>query len=51
MKTFLSDIFPRIQRFSKDLDILTLLTNQHWVSIDDTESNKIVYIFRTNITK
>jgi hypothetical protein len=48
MKTFLSDIFPRIQRFSKDLDILTLLTNQHWVSIDDTESNKIVYIFRTN---
>jgi hypothetical protein len=48
MKTFLSDIFPRIHRFSEDLDILTLLTNQHWVSIDDTESNKIIYIFRPN---
>jgi hypothetical protein len=48
MKTFLLDIFPKLQRFSEKLDNLTLLTNQHWVYIDDILSNKIVYIFRTN---
>jgi hypothetical protein len=48
MKTFLSDIFPKIQRYSEKLDNLTLLTNQHWVSIDGILSNKTVYIFRTN---
>lgn len=48
MKTFLGDIFPKIQRFSDKLDNLTLLTNQHWVSIDDFSSIKTVYIFRTN---
>lgn len=48
MKTFLSDIFPKIQRYSEKLDNLTLLTNQHWVSIDDILSTKTVYIFRAN---
>lgn len=48
MKTFLSDIFPKIQRYSEKLDNLTLLTNQHWVSIDNMLSNKTVYIFRSN---
>lgn len=48
MKTFLLDIFPKIQRFSEKLDNLTFLTNQHWVSIDDIFSTKTVYIFRTN---
>lgn len=48
MKTFLSDIFPKIERYSEKLDNLTLLTNQHWVSIDDILSTKTVYIFRTN---
>ena len=48
MKTFLTDIFPKIQRFSEKLDNLTLLTNQHWVSIDDILSTKTVYIFRNN---
>ncbi|MGR6088357.1 MAG: hypothetical protein ACU4F9_09285 [Arcticibacter sp.] len=48
MKTFLSDIFPKIQRYSEKLDNLTLLTNQHWVSIEDILLNKTVYIFRTN---
>jgi hypothetical protein len=48
MKTFLLDIFPKIQRFSEKLDNLTLLTNQHWVYIDEVLSNKTVYIFRTN---
>ena len=48
MKTFLSDIFPKIQKYSEKLDNLTLLTNQHWVSIDDIQATKTVYIFRTN---
>lgn len=48
MKTFISDIFPKIQRYSEKLDNLTLLTNQHWVSIDELLSNKTVYIFRSN---
>jgi hypothetical protein len=34
MRTYLADIIPKIQRFSKQLDNLTLLTNQHWVVID-----------------
>jgi hypothetical protein len=48
MKTFFSDLFPKLQRFSQKLDNLTLLTNQHWVSIDNIIANKTVYIFRSN---
>ncbi|MBJ6119637.1 hypothetical protein JAO76_15610 [Pontibacter sp. BT310] len=48
MKTFISDIIPKIQRYSQKLDNLTLLTNQHWVIIDDSTNSKHVYIFRTN---
>jgi hypothetical protein len=48
MKTFISDIIPKIQRFSQKLDNLTLLTNQHWVVIDNISNNKNVYIFRNN---
>lgn len=48
MKTFFSDIFPKLQRYSQKLDNLTLLTNQLWVSLDNIQSSKIVYIFRNN---
>lgn len=48
MRTYISDLIPRIQRFSQRLDNLTLLTNQHWVIIDDIEKTKNVYIFREN---
>jgi hypothetical protein len=48
MKTFFFDIFPKIQRFSEKLDNITLLTNQHWVCIDNILNNKTVYIFRSN---
>lgn len=48
MKTYFSDIIPKIQRFSQKLDNITLLTNQHWVFIDDIERTKNVYIFRQN---
>lgn len=48
MKTFISDLIPKLQRFSQRLDNLTLLINQHWVVIDDINNIKSVYIFRTN---
>lgn len=48
MKTYLSDIIPKIQKYSERLDNHTLLTNQHWVLIDNIETKKTVYIFRTN---
>ncbi|MCO5254396.1 MAG: hypothetical protein M9892_08545 [Bacteroidetes bacterium] len=48
MKTFISDLIPKLQRYSQKLDNLTLLTDQHWVVIDDISNNKNVYIFRTN---
>lgn len=48
MKTYIFDLIPKLQRFSQKLDNLTLLTNQHWVVIDDIANNKNVYIFRTN---
>jgi len=48
MKTFISDIIPRIQKYSQKLDNITLLTNQHWVVIDDINNAKTVYIFRPN---
>lgn len=48
MKTYISDIIPRIQKFSQKLDNLALFTNQHWVVIDDIDNTKNVYIFRQN---
>jgi hypothetical protein len=46
MKTFLLDIIPRIQRYSQKLDNLTVLTNKHWVVIDEELKRKVVFIFR-----
>ena len=48
MKTFIADIIPQIQHFSQKLDNLTMLTNQHWVSIDNILNSKTVFIFRNH---
>jgi hypothetical protein len=48
MKTYLADIIPKIKKYSEKLDNLTLLTNQHWVVIDELQNSKFVYIFRNN---
>lgn len=48
MKTFFTDIIPKIQRYSQKLEDLTKLTNQHWVSINDINRSKRVFIFRQN---
>ena len=48
MFTFISDIIPRIERFSRKLDASTFLTKQHWVAIDEVAGNKQLYIFKDN---
>lgn len=48
MKTYLTDIIPKIQRYSKKIDDLTKLTNQHWVVVDELIGSKTIYIFRSN---
>ena len=48
MKTYIADIIPRLSKFSKQLDNLTLLTEQHWVALDIISRQKRVYIFRRN---
>lgn len=48
MRTYISEIIPKIKRYSQDLDNLTLLTNQHWVVLDELSKTKTVYIFRKN---
>ncbi len=46
MKTYISDIIPKIKKYSQKLDDITLLTNTKWVFIDDLNKTKIVYIFK-----
>ena len=46
MQTYIADIIPSLQRFSKKLNDLTKLSQQHWVSIDDSTNVKRVFIFR-----
>lgn len=46
MKTYIADIIPKIKKYSKELDNLTLLLNQHWVTIDESTQTKQVLIFR-----
>jgi hypothetical protein len=48
MKMFFADIIPKIKSYSKKLDDLTILTNHHWVALDDIKENKFVYIFEDN---
>jgi len=48
MKTFIAEIIPKIQKYSEKLDNIAMLTNQHWVVFDDIDSEKQVYIFRSN---
>lgn len=48
MLYYLLDIIPKIQAYSKKLDDTSILTNQHWVSVNEIENSKTVYIFRQN---
>ncbi len=48
MKTYIADIIPSLQKFSKKLDDLTKLSQKHWVSIDESTNVKTVFIFSGN---
>lgn len=46
MKTYISSIIPRIQKYSKRLDDLSMLTGQQWTLIDEETKDRTVYIFK-----
>jgi len=48
MKTYLSDIIPKVKRFSEKLDNITLLMGNHWIVLDEDNDRRMVYIFREN---
>jgi hypothetical protein len=48
MNTYIADIIPRLSNYSKRLDNLTLLADQHWVALNMISHEKCVYIFRRN---
>lgn len=48
MKSYISDIIPKIKRYSQELENISLLKNKHWVVIDELMDTKIVFIFRDN---
>ena len=48
MKAYIKNIIPRIKKYSQKLDDMALLTNKHWVVIDEIENSKLVYVFRSN---
>jgi hypothetical protein len=48
MRAFLADIIPKIQKYTRKLDELTLLLDHHWVLIDQSSTIKNIYIFRSN---
>lgn len=48
MKYYISDIIPKLQRFSRQLDELALVQNHHWVAFDSSTEIKTTYIFRDN---
>jgi hypothetical protein len=46
MKTYLLDVIPKIKRFSRKLDDISVLTNKNWVIVEEELSEKTVFIFR-----
>jgi hypothetical protein len=45
MRTFLLDIIPRIQRFSRKLDYTAVLISKRWVLLSEDTENMIIYLF------
>jgi hypothetical protein len=46
MKTFTVDIIPKIRKFSRTLEDLSIFTNHQWVLLNEVPNSKTVYIFR-----
>lgn len=48
MKTYFSNIIPKVKRFSEKLDNTSLLMSNHWTVLDESNDRRTVYIFRDN---
>ena len=48
MKYYISDIIPKLHRYSRQLDELALIQNHHWVAFDSSTETITTYIFRDN---
>ena len=48
MKTYFTDIIPKLKSYSKKIDDLTLLKNQNWILLNENLEEKNVFIFRDN---
>ena len=47
MKTYFSEIIPKLKSKSEELDVTAILTSTHWIMVRDDEE-KQTYIFRDN---
>jgi hypothetical protein len=45
MKVYLLDIFPNIERWSRQLDLKTHILNKVWILIDEENDKKVTYRF------
>src|SRR5690606_22744832 len=48
MKTFISNIIPKINEYSKKLNVLTNFVDKYWILLNEEDNTKLVYIFRGN---
>ncbi|EKF54416.1 hypothetical protein I215_12328 [Galbibacter marinus] len=48
MKTFISNIIPKIKEYSKKLNVLTNFVDKYWILLNEEDNTKLVYIFRGN---
>jgi hypothetical protein len=46
MKAYLLDIFPNIERWSRQLDLKTHILNKVWILIDEENDKKVTYRFQ-----
>ena len=48
MEISFSELIPRVSTLSQKFDNTSLLFNNHWVLVNETNSKKKLYIFRDN---
>lgn len=50
MKTFISNIIPRIQQISNSLDNKSILLSANWILLDEDPSKRRIFLFEPNGT-
>jgi hypothetical protein len=48
MKTYITNIFSKLKGYSDKLDDISMLTDPHWILLNESDLKKTVYIFRPN---